>query len=172
MLRSWSAASRCAIVAASCLLAMSGHASGATLAAKAKAEGCTGKPSVVQGTNLYKCTTKGGMHYFNLEGAVNEAAPNARGGSAAPPQGFPKVDTATQKGRDAVRRKVLADELAVEEKLLAEAKGEYGNGAPPATQEEKDVPKKYADRLAKLRQTIALHEKNIEALKKELAATR
>ena len=152
---------------------MSGHALGATLAAKAKAEGCTGKPSLVQGTSLYKCTTQGGMHYFNLEGAVNEAAPSARGGSAAPPpQGFPKVDTATQKGRDAVRRKVLTDELAVEEKLLAEAKGEYGNGAPPPTQEEKDVPKKYSDRLTKLRQTIALHEKNIEALKKELAATR
>lgn len=152
---------------------MSGQAHAATLAAKAKAEGCTGKPSVVQGTSLYKCATQGGMHYFNLEGAVNEATPSPRGGSAAPPpQGFPKVDTATQKGRDAVRRKVLVDELAVEEKLLSEAKGEYGNGAPPPTQEEKDVPKKYADRLAKLRQTMALHEKNIEALKKELAATR
>jgi hypothetical protein len=152
---------------------MNGQAHPATLAAKAKAEGCTGKPSVVQGTSLYKCTTQGGMHYFNLEGAVNEAAPSARGGTAAPPpQGFPKVDTATQKDRDAVRRKVLSDELMVEEKLLAEAKGEYGNGTPPPTQEEKDVPKKYADRLAKLRQTIALHEKNIEALKKELAATR
>jgi len=151
---------------------MSGHAHSATLASKAKAEGCTGKPSVVQGTNLYKCTTQGGMHYFNLEGAVNEAAPTARGGSAAPVQGFPKVDSATQKGRDTVRRKVLSDELAVEEKLLAEARVEYGNGAPPATQEEKDVPQKYAQRLAKLRQTIALHEKNIEALKKELAATR
>jgi hypothetical protein len=151
---------------------MSGHARGATLAAKAKAEGCTGKASVVQGTSLYKCTTQGGMHYFNLEGAVNDAAPSARGGSTPSPQGFPKVDTATQKGRDAVRRKVLTDELTVEEKLLVEAKGEYGNGAPAPTQEEKDVPKKYADRLAKLRQTIALHEKNIEALKKELAATR
>jgi hypothetical protein len=152
---------------------MNGQAHAATLAAKAKAEGCTGKPSVVQGTSLYKCTTQGGMHYFNLEGAANETAPSARGGSTAPPpQGFPKVDTATQKGRDAVRRKVLSDELAVEEKLLAEAKGEYGNGVPPPTQEEKEVPKKYADRLAKLRQTIALHEKNIEALKKELAATR
>jgi hypothetical protein len=34
------------------------------------------------------------------------------------------------------------------------------------------VPQKYAERVARLRQAVSLHEKNIEALKKELAATR
>ena len=108
------------------------------------------------------------MHYFNLEAPAGEGAA-ARGGS---PQGFPKVDAATQKGRDSVRRKVLTDELAVEEKALADARTAYGGGAPPPTAEEKEVPHKYAERVAKLRQAVALHDKNVEALKKELAATR
>ena len=54
----------------------------------------------------------------------------------------------------------------------AEARVAYAGGAPPALPEEKEVPQKYAERLAKLRQGVVLHEKNIEALKKELAATR
>jgi len=95
------------------------------------------------------------------------------GGAKAPsPSGFPKVDASTQKGRDDLRRKVLSDELATEEKLLAEARAAYANGAPPALPEERDAPQRYADRLARLRQAVSLHEKNIEALKKELAATR
>jgi hypothetical protein len=34
------------------------------------------------------------------------------------------------------------------------------------------MPQKYAERVARLRQAVALHEKNIEALQKELAARR
>jgi hypothetical protein len=142
-----------------------------TLAAKAKAEGCTGRPTVVQGTNLYKCESQGGVHYFNLEGSAGGAAA-ARGAATAPPAGFPKVDAATQRSRDDVRRKVLTDELSVEEKLLAEAKAAYGSGAPAPTPEEKATPQKYAERVAKLRQAVVLHEKNVEALKKELATTK
>jgi hypothetical protein len=154
-----------------CALLVVGQANAATLAAKEKAEGCTGRATVVQGTNLYKCQTQGGMHYFNLE-APSGGGGAAAGRASATPQGFPKVDAATQKSRDSVRRKVLTDELSVEEKLLADARATYGNGAPPPTAEEKEVPQKYAERLAKLRQAIALHEKNVAALKKELAATR
>ena len=163
---------RCARAIAWCAFLLAANAQAVTLAAKAKAEGCISPATVVQGTNLYKCKTQGGMHYFNLEAPSGEgAATAARGGSASSPQGFPKVDAATQKGRDSVRRKVLTDELAVEEKALAEARAAYGNGAPAPTAEEKEVPHKYAERLTKLRQALALHEKNVEALKKELAAT-
>jgi hypothetical protein len=163
---------RCARAIAWCALLLAANAHGVTLAAKAKAEGCTGPATVVQGTNLYKCRTQGGMHYFNLEAPSGEGAPAAARGGSASPQGFPKVDAATQKGRDSVRRKVLTDELAIEEKALADAKAAYGDGAPPPTAEEKEVPHKYAERVAKLRQAVALHGKNVEALKKELAATR
>jgi hypothetical protein len=71
-----------------------------------------------------------------------------------------------------MRHKVLTEELANEERLLADARVAYANGAPPALPEEKEVPQKYADRLARLRQAVNLHEKNVAALKKELALTR
>ena len=69
-----------------------------------------------------------------------------------------------------MRRKVLTEELSTEEQLLGEARAAYGDGAPPPLPEEQKDAQKYAARLTKLRQAVSLHEKNIEALKKELAA--
>ena len=165
---------RCRVLASCCCVLLAGGAAAATLTAKAKVEGCTGRPMVVEGTSLYKCATKDGMHYFNVEGAVPEGggSTTTRSGSTASPQGFPKVDAATQKSRDSVRRKVLVDELGAEQKLLTEAKAAYGNGKPPPTPDEKDAPQKYDERVARLRQAVALHEKNIAALEKELSLTR
>ena len=94
------------------------------------------------------------------------------GRSAPTPAGFPKVDAETQKGRDDMRRKVLTDELATEEKLLADARTVYANGAPVPLPEEQGNAAKYQERIARLRQAVQLHERNIEALKKELGATR
>lgn len=125
---------------------------------------------------------EGNLHYTNVApekgwkklscGVGGTTAPSeAEPKSAASPAGFPKVEAGTQKGRDALRRKVLTEELATEEKLLADARTAYANGAPAPTPEEVAQPQTYADRIAKLRQAVSLHEKNIEALKKELAAT-
>jgi hypothetical protein len=104
---------------------------------------------------------------------VGEEPPRPASGKATPaPAGFPRVDADTQKSRDDVRRRVLNEELAAEEKLLAEARAAYGDGAPKPLQEEQNDAQRYADRLARLRQAVSLHEKNIEALRKELAALR
>lgn len=117
---------------------------------------------------MYKCTTRSGnVAYFNVPGGGG--ATTAR---APAPAGFPKVDADTQKGRDSVRHKVLNDELATEEKLLGEARAAYGDGTPPPLPDEKANAQKYADRLARLRQAVSLHEKNIDALKRELAASK
>ena len=74
----------------------------------------------------------GNMHYTNVApekgwkklscGVGGSTAPGEKAAKAASPAGFPKVDTGTQKGRDDLRRKVLTEELATEEKLLAEAR--------------------------------------------------
>jgi hypothetical protein len=122
----------------------------------------------------------GNMHYTNvapekgwkkLSCGVGDDARGDRSAKATPtPAGFPKVDADTQRGRDGLRRKVLTDELDTEEKLLVDARAAYGDGAAaPLPDEQKDA-QKYANRLAKLRQAVSLHEKNIEALRKELAA--
>ena len=124
--------------------------------------------------------TAGNVAYSNVApekgwkklSCVGEESRSAGAKSAATPAGFPRVDTDTQKSRDDLRRRVLNDELATEEKLLAEARTAYGDGAPKPLPEEQSDAQKYADRLARLHQAVSLHEKNIEALRKELAALR
>jgi hypothetical protein len=168
------AASWCAAAAFACSGAL---CAAATVAEKAKESGCVNKPVVVAG-ETYKCyTASGNTAYFNVEGAPYASPPEstarrANATSTPSPAGFPKIDAATQKGRDDMRRKVLSDELATEEKLLVEARTSYAEGAPPPLPEEKADVEKYRARIAKLREAVNVHEKNVEALKKELAASR
>jgi len=147
-----------------------GGAAAVTLAEKAKESGCVNKPVFVAG-DMYRCATESGASsYFNVPGAGGAQAP--RSSKAPTPAGFPRVDPDTQKGRDDIRRKVLSDELAAEEKLLAESRAQYADGAPVPLPEERADAEKYRTRIARLRQSVNVHEKNIEALKKELAATK
>lgn len=162
----------CTVACCWCIFAVVAPAFGANLSAKAKEEGCTGRPTLVPGTGLYRCPTQGGMHYFNVPGAGGDADVASAARGTPSPSGFPRVDSTTQKGRDDIRRKVLNEELVTEEKLLAEARAAYAYGTPPPTPEEQITPEKYAARVDRLRQAVSLHEKNIEALKKELAARR
>ena len=126
---------------------------------------------------------EGNIHYVNVPpekgwkklscGVGDEGARSVDRSTRSPtPPGFPRVDADTQKGRDDMRRKVLSEELWTEEKLLLESRAAYGDGAPNPLPDEMSNAQKYADRLAKLRQAVSLHEKNIEALRKELAALR
>jgi hypothetical protein len=164
---------RCFRAAALCALACSQVVAAATVSEKARESGCANKPVYVAG-ETYRCMNESGfMAYFNVPGAPPANPPDAsarKGGAAPSPAGFPKVDAATQKGRDDVRRKVLGDELETEEKLLAQARAAYADGAPPALPEERANVEKYRARIAKLRQSVSVHEKNVDALRKELAA--
>ncbi|MBU6484035.1 MAG: DUF4124 domain-containing protein [Betaproteobacteria bacterium] len=106
---------------------------------------------------------------------IVEEAPRGVGGgtrSTPTPEGFPRVSPEVQKSRDDTRRKILDDELANEEKLLTAARAEYGNGAPQPLPDEKNDAEKYRQRIAKLRQAVTVHERNIDALRKEIATTR
>jgi hypothetical protein len=113
-----------------------------------------------------------GLRKISCMGADEPTKPNPSVRSTPSPAGFPKVDAETQKGRDSMRRKVLADELAAEEKLAADARNAYANGAPVPLAEEQANADKYRERIARLRQSVHLHERNIEALKKELGNMR
>ncbi|MEP6678180.1 MAG: DUF4124 domain-containing protein [Betaproteobacteria bacterium] len=145
-----------------------------------------GKPVAVTEV-IYKCTTTSGIEsYFNVSGvgvgvgAGNGSAvvnaPRRTDSKPAPatssPAGFPRVDPETQKGRDDLRRKVLTDELTAEEKALADARIAYDGGAPSPLAEEKADAEKYRQRIARLREAVQLHQRNVEALKKELGAAR
>jgi hypothetical protein len=125
----------------------------------------------------------GTIHYTNIapekgwrklscDIAEEAARPASSGKSSSTPSSFPRVEAATQKSRDDMRRKVLADELASEQKLLDEARQAYGSGAPPPLAAEQNDAEKYRQRIARLRQAVQVHERNIDALRKELATTR
>ena len=157
---------RALALAAALLLAVDAAAA-ATLTDRARESGCTTKP-VPMSSALFKCTTSTGAEaFFNVPDGRSEPAPS-KGTSAPATANFPRVDADTQKARDDLRRKVLADELATEEKLLADARTEYGNGAPAPLAEEKADAERYRQRIEHLRQSVQLHERNIDALKKEL----
>jgi hypothetical protein len=103
--------------------------------------------------------------------APRTAASNGSNGSnpgAATPSEFPKVDSATQKARDSDRKKILQDELKAEESKLASLRSEYHNGEPERRGDERNAAK-YFERVQKMGQDIASAEKNIEALRRELA---
>lgn len=90
--------------------------------------------------------------------ATNKAKP---GGKIATPSYFPKVDSGTQRKRDDMRRQLLVEELRSEERNLAAAKVALATGSRQPG----------AD-IAKLMDSVRMHEKNIEMLNKELSHIR
>lgn len=86
----------------------------------------------------------------------------------ATPSSFPRVDADTQKERDVNRRRILEEELASEQRLLAERKKELADAEITRTAEERNNPQRYLERLGRLRENLQLHEKNIAALQTEL----
>jgi hypothetical protein len=165
------------------------HVAAQSLSAHAKENKCIDSPQSLPGTTVYKCNTASGLTFFNLPENAAVERPVRRPGnsnnhastpapSAAPNSppvttpGLPRVDSATQKGRDDLRRRVLQDELAAEEKLLIESRAAYANGAPAALPEEKEQPQRYAERIARLRDSVLRHERNIDMLRRELGAPR
>ena len=83
------------------------------------------------------------------------------------PAGFPKVDGDTQKARDNDRRKILEQELATEQKNLDQAKKELAEQEAVRTGDERNY-QRVIERLQPFKDKVALHERNIEALKKEI----
>lgn len=127
--------------------------------------------------------------------AAAESEPKARPAAAVvtavPRERLASVDTQVQGKRDRERRKILEQELAQEEESLASARNsllqEQQNPVliaavrvaqqatePTASQlaEFRSNIDKASGRIRGLQATVAEHEKNIEALKKELGAVK
>lgn len=90
---------------------------------------------------------------------------------AAGPANFPRVDSAAQRARDDDRRAILEEELREEEKKLAALKRDFNNGEPERQGNEKNYAK-YQERVAEMRDDIGRAEKNVEAIKREIANIR
>ncbi|WP_026224311.1 DUF4124 domain-containing protein [Methyloversatilis thermotolerans] len=81
--------------------------------------------------------------------------------------GFPNVSNDQQKTRDGERRRILEAELAAEQKSLDEARKALVEGEAVRLGDERNY-QKYLDRIQALKDNVALHERNVDALRKEI----
>jgi hypothetical protein len=101
--------------------------------------------------------------------------PGMRSSRRGTPEDFPRVDSQTQKSRDATRRVILLDELATEEKQLETARQELrsleSNPVPIVGPD--GVPFRgsiaYTEKLKAAQDQVTAHEQNIQALKTEIS---
>lgn len=101
--------------------------------------------------------------------ASEAAKSNTQTRSSDTPKGdFPKVDSQTQKKRDDERRRILEEELASEQQQLDAAKQELAEQEEVRTGGERNY-QKYLDRVQPFRDAVANHERNIEAIRREIA---
>ena len=103
--------------------------------------------------------------------APRAGPPGGAAPTAAPAGGLPNVDPATQRKRDDARRKILQDELATEEKALAEARKALAEGEAVRLGSERNY-QRYLDRIQGLKDRVTQHERNVTALKQELSNLR
>lgn len=137
-------------------------------------------PLQATANTLYKCTDESGVVLYTNQktakkncavlsyqappappapAASTSAKPRA---SATPtPSDFPRISGSEQKARDGDRRAILDKELANEMQNLEKAQKALF-----------DAGKQSPDKLQPLRDTAALHERNIDSLKKELGNLR
>lgn len=126
----------------------------------------------------YKCVdADGNTTYTNvgtvkgckkIEGEVNSVSLPRSGGASTAAKGSPaKVDTGAQRTRDTDRKRILEEELAAEEKRLADLRKEFNNGEPERQGGERNY-QTYLDRTEKLKADVARSEANVDSLRREL----
>ena len=141
----------------------------------------------VQADVMYQCVDESGHKSFSnikstekgarctamdLGPSVTVPAPKAAAKTPTP-AAFPKVDDNAQKSRDTDRRRILDSELAAEQKNLEQARKDL------AEQEAAPQPSerlqgggingaKVQERVQPFKDKVALHERNIEAIQKEI----
>jgi hypothetical protein len=142
-------------------------------------------PLTAAADTLYKCTDEAGVVlYTNQKGAAKNCTVLSReqpiSTFSAPktkPSDFPRVNPGEQRARDNDRRAILDQELANEQKLLDGAKKALSEQESTFLPGERNVGggingAKVETRVQPYRDAVQLHERNIEALNKEIANLR
>lgn len=105
---------------------------------------------------------------YSIGDTPRSAAPASPTPAAPAASGrYPSVDNATQQQRDNGRRKILEQELANEQKALGDAQKALTEGRATRLGNERNY-QKYLDRVQKLQEQVTEHQKNVEALQREL----
>jgi len=129
-------------------------------------------------------TGSGGCTLLSTEQPVT-SVPVPRAPQASPPA-FPRVTPDAQRARDGTRRQVLDKELADEENALEEARTALAEEEERDAPEDRNIrrttqdgrsyssinPAKTEARLQPFRDKVELHQRNVEALKREISGLR
>ncbi len=146
-------------------------------------------PLAAAANTLYKCSDEGGqVLYTNQKGAGKNctilsrdqpisSVPAVKPRATPTPGDFPRVSPEQQKSRDGDRRAILEQELGNEQKQLEESKRALAEQEGRVEPTERVIggainQAKVEQRLQTYRDRVALHERNIEALRKELGNLR
>ncbi|MDL1860530.1 DUF4124 domain-containing protein [Betaproteobacteria bacterium PRO7] len=100
------------------------------------------------------------------------SSPSANESRAVTPASFPRVDGETQRSRDNDRRRILEEELRVEQDKLTRLRAEYNNGEPERRGDETRNFARYQERVQRLQEEIQRSENNVASLQRELALLR
>lgn len=134
---------------------------------------------------LYKCTDESGMVlYTNQKGAAKNCTVLSReqpistfSAPKAKPGDFPRVAPEQQRSRDNDRRAILGQELTNEQRLLEDAKKALTEQESVVDPSERNARRDGASsinqakvdaRLQPYRDAVQLHERNVEAINKEI----
>ncbi|MFO1362228.1 MAG: DUF4124 domain-containing protein [Burkholderiales bacterium] len=160
-----------AVLAATLALAPVAHAQG-TVWRCAEADGRPHYTNIKKDTEGKSCVvvTKEVSVVSGLARGATPAATRAPGTQAATatPPNFPRVDRDTQRARDDNRRKILEDELATEERSLVDAKAKLTEQESVRHGDERNY-QRVLDRLKPYQEAVELHERNVSAIRRELA---
>lgn len=147
--------------------------------------GVLGVQSAVADT-LYKCVDGDGLVLYTNQksGARNCTvlsrdlpvttlrSPQAKAADskkkAASPANFPRINSDQQRRRDNDRRLILEQEYALEQQNLDKARQALAEGEASRQGDEQSY-QDYLSRVQELREDVALHERNIAALTRELS---
>ena len=102
---------------------------------------------------------------------INVAPPPPQRAAPARPEGFPRESAAERERRAANSRGILEKELATEEAALAKAKQDLAAQEDVRYGSERNYAR-VQERLQPYKDAVDTHEKNIEALKRELSNVR
>jgi hypothetical protein len=142
----------------------------ASIAVPVRAETC--KYVDNDGRVIYSNTPNNPPKGAKLVKCFSDPAPSPAPQEPKPQSGaredFPKVDGQTQKKRDDERQRILEKELADEQQQLDAARQKLAEQEAIRTGDERNY-QRYLDRIQPFRDAVANHERNIEAIRREIS---
>lgn len=144
------------------------------------------RPAVLWADVMYQCVDGDGHRTFSnvkltekgikctamdLGPATSVPAVKAPASRTPSPSGFPKVGENAQRERDKDRRRILESELDTERRNLEQAAKDLAGQESLRNGDERNY-QRVLDRLEPFKNKVSLHERNIEAIEKEIAKLR